>query len=218
MFLLTNSAIIADAIGKKKAVKDSKPLNSIIITVLGSLLLLGSPSLRAKAQSQSWNSTFDRIIKTIAEKHGLEPGLIHSLIYAESNYDPYAVSSKGAMGLMQLMPETAKMYGVRNPFDPRENIEGGVRYLKDLSSLYYRQTDLVLAAYNAGQEAIKKYGGVPPFPETRNYIEKVMAKYPTRYIKRGTKIYKFYNDSGGVVLTNCPYYIYSLNKEKAENN
>ena len=107
---------------------------------------------------------------------------------------------------MQLMPSTASQYGVRNIFDPRENIEGGVKYLKDLIRLYQGKTDLVLAAYNAGQEAIKKFGGIPPYPETINYIEKVKASYQQPFIKTKTKIYKFIDKRGRVVLTNDRLY------------
>jgi len=199
--------------------KKLKPSNFKVIAVWGALffpLLIGLKT-EAQAQTQSLDSGYDEIIKKIADKHGLEPDLIHSIIHAESNYNPYALSSSGAMGLMQLMPETAKKYGVQNPFDPIENIEGGVRYLKDLSRLYAKQTELVLAAYNAGQEAIRKYGGIPPYPETINYIEKIKAKYPTSYIRVRTKIYKFHNSSGEIVLTNCPY-IYSQSKEKTQSN
>jgi soluble lytic murein transglycosylase-like protein len=107
---------------------------------------------------------------------------------------------------MQLMPATAAQYGVKNIFDPRENIEGGVRYLKDLVRLYQGQTDLVLAAYNAGQEAVKRFGGIPPYPETIKYIEKIKASYDKPVIKTRTKIYKFVDKKGRVVFTNDRQY------------
>lgn len=160
---------------------------------------------------------YDSIIRSIAANYGLEPALIHSIIRTESNYDPEAVSSKGAMGLMQLMPETAERYGVRDIFNPRENIEGGVRYLKYLIDLFNRKTDYVLAAYNAGKNSIKKYGGIPPFPETRRFIEKVKATYPNSTIRDRNKIYKYYDDSGRVVFTNSRV-LYSLNKSKNTKN
>ncbi len=106
--------------------------------------------------------TYDPVVRKVAQKHGVEPNLIHAIIRAESNYDSFAVSEKGAMGLMQLMPATAKAYGVNNFCDPEENIEGGTKYLKDLIKLYGGKTNFVLAAYNAGQEAVKKYKGIPP--------------------------------------------------------
>jgi hypothetical protein len=105
------------------------------------------------------------------------------------------------MGLMQLMPLTAAQYKVMNVFDPRQNIQGGVKYLVDLIKLYDGDTKHVLAAYNAGQEAIKKYGGIPPYRETKNYIKKVMAAYPKSKITTRTKIYAFYDEKGRYVLT-----------------
>lgn len=146
---------------------------------------------------------YDNLVRSIGQKHRVEHTLIHSIIRAESNYDRFAVSSKGALGLMQLMPATAIQYGVKNVFDPRDNIEGGVRYLKDLIKLYNGKTDLVLAAYNAGQEAVKKYNGIPPYRETRNYISKIMKRfgYNKEYIKGKTVIYKFYDKDGKLWMT-----------------
>lgn len=147
---------------------------------------------------------YNSLIRSIAQKYRVEDKLIHSIIRAESNYNQWAVSSKGALGLMQLMPDTAVQYGVKNVFDPRDNIEGGVKYLKDLIRLFSGRTDLVLAAYNAGQHAVTKYDGIPPYPETRNYIKKIMLDfgYSKEYIKRKTVIYRYYDDRGKLVLTN----------------
>jgi len=198
--------------------KQPKSLKSKIFASLGILLLIVLFVLEADAQVEPLqNKKFDKIIKTVAEKYNLEASLIHSIIRTESDYDPHCVSSKGALGLMQLMPETAKIYGVGNPFEPRDNIEGGVRYLKELMSLYDRRTRFVLAAYNAGQTAVKKYGGIPPYPETRNYIEKVMTSYPKSLIRTKTKVYKYQDSSGRVVFTNCQY-LYSSNKAKNKSN
>jgi soluble lytic murein transglycosylase-like protein len=144
---------------------------------------------------------YDDIVVDVAQKLRVPVDLVHSIIKAESNYDTWAISAKGAMGLMQLMPITAKQYKVMNVFDPRQNIEGGVKYLVDLIKLYDGDTQRVLAAYNAGQEAIKKYGGIPPYRETRNYIKKVMAAYPKSKITTRTKIYAFYDENGKYVLT-----------------
>lgn len=192
--------------------RQPKPYKSKIFASLGILLLIVLFPLEADAQAEPrQNKNFDKIIKAVAEKYNLEASLIHSIIRTESDYNPHCISSKGALGLMQLMPETAKIYGVGNPFEPRDNIEGGVRYLKDLINLYDRRTRFVLAAYNAGQTAVKKYGGIPPYPETRNYIEKVMASYPKSFIKTRTKVYKYQDSSGRVVFTNC-HYLYSSNK------
>jgi len=147
---------------------------------------------------------YNNLIHSIARKYRVEDKLIHSIIRAESNYNQWAVSSKGALGLMQLMPDTAVQYGVKNVFDPRDNIEGGVKYLKDLIRLFSGRTDLVLAAYNAGQHAVKKYNGIPPYPETRKKKKKIMLDfgYNKEYIKRKTVIYKYYDNRGKLVLTN----------------
>lgn len=144
---------------------------------------------------------YDDIVVSVAQEHRVPPELVHSIIKAESGYDTWAISAKGAMGLMQLMPLTAAQYKVMNVFDPRQNIQGGVKYLVDLIKLYDGDTKHVLAAYNAGQEAIKKYGGIPPYRETKNYIKKVMAAYPKSKITTRTKIYAFYDEKGRYVLT-----------------
>jgi len=157
---------------------------------------------------------YDPIVSASAYKHRVPVDLVHSIIRAESNYNVNAVSAKGALGLMQLMPETARAYGVANPFDPAQNVEGGVRYLKDLIKLFDRQTGKVLAAYNAGQEAIKKYGGVPPYRETRTYIQRVMAGgYSKPIITTRTPIYRYYDETGRLVLTN-DYMLYLSKKAR----
>jgi soluble lytic murein transglycosylase-like protein len=116
------------------------------------------------------------VIDETAKDLNVSPELVHSVIQVESNYNPYAVSPKGAQGLMQLMPATARQYGVTNSFDARQNIEAGVRYLKFLQDTF-KDDRLAIAAYNAGQGAVAKYGGVPPYPETVNYVAKVGKKY-----------------------------------------
>ena len=115
----------------------------------------------------------DRIITAKSRKHGIDPRLVRSVVWVESKYDQNAVSSAGALGLMQLMPATAKGLGVNNPFCPRENVDGGIRYLKWLLKHYRYNTELALAAYNAGPGNVKKYNGIPPFPETIKYIASV---------------------------------------------
>ena len=116
------------------------------------------------------------VIHRIAEEQGLRPGFVHAVIRAESNYNPFAVSSKGAQGLMQLMPETARRFGVENTFDPVENVQGGVRYLRHLLELY-GDAGLSLAAYNAGEGAVDRYGGVPPYRETQQFVRRVNSFY-----------------------------------------
>ncbi|MEX0960063.1 MAG: lytic transglycosylase domain-containing protein [Burkholderiales bacterium] len=121
---------------------------------------------------------YDRHIRAAARAHRLEPALIHAIISAESAYNPFARSRKGATGLMQLMPETAKRYGVKNLLDPAQNIRGGARYLRDLMDLFDNDLQLALAAYNAGENAVLRAGRrVPPYPETMIYVPRVMNYY-----------------------------------------
>lgn len=115
-------------------------------------------------------------IEEAAKNFEISPLLVDSVVQVESNYNPFALSPKGAQGLMQLMPATARRFGVSNPFDPRQNIQGGVRYLKFLESTF-QDDRLAVAAYNAGEKAVTKYGGVPPYAETVNYVAKVGKKY-----------------------------------------
>jgi soluble lytic murein transglycosylase-like protein len=119
---------------------------------------------------------FNALVESIAAQHQLSPDLIHSVIKVESNYNPNAVSPKGALGLMQLIPATARRFGVSDVFDPVENIQGGVKYLKYLLDLYGNDFRLALAAYNAGEKAVAKYGDVPPYAETRNYVVQVSRR------------------------------------------
>src|SRR5574341_2024556 len=110
----------------------------------------------------------------------MDPALVKAIIRAESNFDPFALSRKGAQGLMQLMPRTAGRYAVGNAYDPEANIRGGVRYLRSLHDMFPGQLPLVLAAYNAGENAVLRYDGIPPFPETRDYVARVLGFYGSR--------------------------------------
>lgn len=177
-------------------------LLSSLLNVLGVFLCVFFLSATGMADVlSSSKKPYDDIVVDVAQKLRVPVELVHSIIKTESNYDAWAISAKGALGLMQLMPITATQYKVMNVFDPRQNIEGGVKYLVDLIKLYDGDTQRVLAAYNAGQEAIKKYGGIPPYRETKNYIKKVMAAYPKSKISTRTKIYAFYDENGRYVLT-----------------
>lgn len=116
-------------------------------------------------------------VEEIARSQGLDPKLVDLVIRMESGYNPSAVSPKGARGVMQLMPTTASLYGVKNAFDARDNIRGGISYLRDLLERFGSDVTLALAAYNAGPEAVAKHGGVPPYKETRNYVASILGAY-----------------------------------------
>ncbi|HYA41411.1 MAG TPA: lytic transglycosylase domain-containing protein [Syntrophobacteraceae bacterium] len=122
-------------------------------------------------------AAYDPHIKLTCKIYGLDCNLVRAMIRAESGFNPQAVSPKGAMGLMQLMPETSRDLGVINPFDPVQNIDGGARYLKMMLDRFGNNTALALAAYNAGPEAVTKHGGIPPFDETQIYVKTVMDFY-----------------------------------------
>ena len=118
---------------------------------------------------------FDQIIKTCSDKYGVSESLIKAVIHAESGYNPNAVSNKGASGLMQLMPGTARDLKVSNRLDPKDNVEGGVKYLRFLLDTFHGDTSLALAAYNAGLGKVAKHGGIPPYAETRTYVARVLS-------------------------------------------
>ena len=162
---------------------------------------------------------YDVEIARAADNHGVDSALVKAVIKAESNYDNRAISRAGAQGLMQLMPATARMRNVDNPFNPQQNIDGGVRHLKYLLSTFNGDTRLALAAYNAGENAVRKYNNnVPPYPETKNYVSTVLSHYG-RYsglVPGATadaagataptaQIQSFVNSEGTRVFTNVPW-------------
>jgi soluble lytic murein transglycosylase-like protein len=122
-------------------------------------------------------SPYDGLIRRAAARHELDPALVGAVVKQESGFRSTAVSSAGAMGLMQLMPDTARELGVADPFDASQNIEGGTRLLRTLLDRYGGRVDYALAAFNAGPAAVDRYGGVPPFAETKAYVRDVMANY-----------------------------------------
>ncbi|MBD3234625.1 MAG: transglycosylase SLT domain-containing protein [candidate division Zixibacteria bacterium] len=119
---------------------------------------------------------FDNIVREVSRKYNISASLIHAVISAESAGNPHAVSHKGAKGLMQLTDSTCNQLGVSNPFDPEQNINGGVRYLRELLDRYEGRLELALAAYNAGPANVDKYGGIPPFRETNEYVKRILTK------------------------------------------
>jgi soluble lytic murein transglycosylase-like protein len=153
----------------------------------------------------------DRIVRDAAERHKVDPALVKAVISTESGWNPHAVSRKGAVGLMQLIPETAQRFGVGNPYDPAQNVEAGTTYLKSLLDRYDGDLNKSLAAYNAGERAVDRSGGVPAYRETRQYVQKVTDAYfqpgsgrssttmwspPKLHVRRAT------DPSGRVVFTN----------------
>ncbi len=132
-----------------------------------------TPSQTPAADALGVAPAFKQAVEMVAAEQSVPPELIHSVIKVESDYNPFAVSPKGARGLMQLIPSTARRFGVTDVFDPLENLKGGAKYLKYLLELYNGNYTLALAAYNAGEGAVARYGDVPPYPETRDYVVKV---------------------------------------------
>jgi len=161
---------------------------------------------------------YEAEIARCADDHGVDSALVKAVIKAESNYDNRAISRAGAQGLMQLMPATSRLRNVDNPFNPGQNIDGGVRHLKYLLSTFDGDTKLALAAYNAGENAVRKYNGVPPFLETKNYVSTVLSHYG-RYsglipggdadaggaTNQAAQIQSFVNAEGTRVFTNVPW-------------
>jgi soluble lytic murein transglycosylase len=173
-----------------------------------------SDSLDYEDTYSSTPLSYQAIINTKSRKYNVHPDLVKAIIKAESNWKPGAVSRKGAIGLMQLMPGTASDMGIRNPMDPEQNIEGGTRYISMLLNLFNGNLDLALAAYNAGPGAVKNHGGIPPYRETVNYVKRVNNFFsgksggnPIRPVSASTfnkrgRIYKTILRDGTILYTN----------------
>lgn len=137
--------------------------------------LAGDLATAAQEGAAGEGDDYEALVDQAAARNGVDPAVLHGLIQQESGFDPSATSSAGAMGLTQLMPATASTLGVANPFDPAESIEGGARYLGELLRQFAGNTEDALAAYNAGPGAVQEYGGIPPYPETQNYVSSVLG-------------------------------------------
>jgi len=177
-----------------------------VFTNTGDVAPRSTPSLGRRLQP----AALEPAVARNAERYGLDTKLVHAVIRAESGYNPNAVSAKGAIGLMQLMPATAKEMKVDDPYDPSANIAGGTRYLRRMLDRFNGSLELALAGYNAGPEAVRRFGGIPPFPETRRYVERVLRDYrddgqyelPAASVLRGGRPVHIVRDgSGRVVMT-----------------
>lgn len=153
----------------------TKPDGTKVISNFGSSAKYSN--LHWLARMRDRRSPYDAIIERHADQFGVDPVLIRAVIQVESDFNPRCVSRKGAQGLMQLIPETAKRYGVKNAFNPEENIRGGVRYLADLLAMFNNDKHRALAAYNAGENAVIRYSGIPPYSETMTYVTRALTVY-----------------------------------------
>ncbi len=146
------------------------------------LVEMVSAKVTKRPSPKKMERQLDTHIRMVAEQHGVSPALVKAVIKAESGFDPNAVSSVGAVGLMQVMPSTARRVGVKNPQDPHANIEAGVKYLKMLLNMFEGDEALAVAAYNSGPGKVRKYGGIPPYRQTQVFVERVMSYYRS-YLK-----------------------------------
>ena len=184
-----NKAVInmPTSVGDKKIEPFEKVLQAGAKVKFGDLLT--NPATKVNAQlytnkaaefvntNISGKAKIKELITKVSQKHGVDEKLVNALVNQESGFNPNAKSKVGAMGLMQLMPATAKGLGVTNPMDPEQNVEGGVKYLKSMLDRYNGNIILALAAYNAGPGAVDKYDGVPPYKETQNYVKSILSNY-----------------------------------------
>ena len=171
ILVVTMSAIPVAAQDKIQAF--TNPIGRVVFTNI----VDNPPELVPAIPSATPPSSLAALIDTIATNHGVDPALVRAVIKTESNFNRWAVSNKGALGLMQLIPSTGRRYGVRDFFDPQQNVDGGVRYLKFLLAKFNGNVDLSLAAYNAGENLVERVGRIPSIPETANYVRKVRSIY-----------------------------------------
>lgn len=179
-----------------------------VLTNLGSNRRTATASRTTEATPAA-SKNFAPLIRDYAKQYGVDPDLVSAIIRVESNFDPRAVSVKDCKGLMQLHPDTARRYGVSDVFDPAENIEGGVKYLSHLTDSFDRNLDLILAAYNAGENAVRRHDGIPPYAETRDYVTRVKSIFghdslDPKPARRQRRIVRMVTADGQVLLTNAP--------------
>jgi soluble lytic murein transglycosylase-like protein len=177
MAVLLPSLTARPARGEERIVPLARSDGRMVLTNLATYTPEREPAGPDTTVTGATGAPLHTLVDTISARYGVDPALTRAVIEVESSFDPRAVSSKGARGLMQLMPETGKRFGVRNFFDPAENIEGGVRYLSLLLEQFGGALDLTLAAYNAGENLVARLGRIPAIPETQGYVRKVRNAY-----------------------------------------
>ncbi len=179
---ISNCAVLIERSGKFETMECRNKMPTVVFNKPSALsryrIILPEGGSTKFIFSDEFTTDYDKDILNVSERHGVDPYLVKAVIKTESNFDPNAVSPKNAQGIMQLIPGTADDYGVRDPFDAKDNMEGGVQYLKDLLEYFDGDMSLSLAAYNAGKGAVIKHGfTIPPYPETTDYIAKVLGYY-----------------------------------------
>lgn len=180
---VSSSPVFQEILDNKLQNQNEEISNEIINTIEENLpedilpLKKEGITLKSKLDLTSQKYDIDELISTLSDKYNLDSDFIKAIIKQESGFKTKAVSKKGAMGLMQLMPSTAKAMGVKDAYDAAQNLEGGIKYLKGLMDRFDNNEKLVLAAYNAGPNAVKRYGGIPPYKETQNYVNNIMSNY-----------------------------------------
>ena len=180
MDLLTTDSPLLDVVCHNSSVTRMVGLSLLCAFLAVPLSLFGAAPPADSGRTALDRADMRQLVNNISREHGLDPKLVDALVRVESSYDPNALSHRGAMGLMQLMPETVKRLDVENPFDPEENIRGGVKEFSRLVEQYSGNLQLALAAYNAGEGAVSRYRGVPPYSETRTYVSRILTLYTGR--------------------------------------
>ena len=175
----TDATDATSSTGSLSATASQEPAGDFAAALQAATMADSSSPTAAESESAAGASAnggeYDSVIEQASERYGIDPAVLHGLIQQESGFDPSAQSSAGASGLTQLMPGTASSMGVANPLNPTESIEGGARYLSQLTSQFGGNTEDALAAYNAGPGAVQQYGGIPPYAETQSYVSKVLG-------------------------------------------